>query len=246
MPEIETILVGGQAVAFWSRHYLNRPVTSQDIDFLGTAEDAEEWSQALGIECKIPDLSDPTPNSAMLRCLIGKDEVDIDFLASLEGLNSIDIRKTAIEIHIGDKTLRIMHPILCLESRVFNQRLPSKKGHPKALEQLEASIDFSHGFLQDLIAGNRMRSAFYGIERVFALVLEPMGKEVWYRYGIDVLRAIPQDSRLGKDFWEKRYPAALKQIEQSREKFRQLQARRLEQKNKNRDDEDQSSGFSPN
>lgn len=57
MPEIEAILVGGQAVAFWSRHYLNRPLTSQDIDFL----------------------------------------------ASLEGLNSIDIRKTAIELHIGEK-----------------------------------------------------------------------------------------------------------------------------------------------
>ncbi|XSG84582.1 MAG: hypothetical protein ACPW60_12705 [Methylohalobius sp. ZOD2] len=59
-----------------------------------------------------------------------------------------------------------------------------------------------------------------------------MGKEVWYRYGFDVLRAIPQASSLGKDFWEKRYPAVMRQIEQSREKFRQLQARRLERKSK--------------
>ena len=67
----------------------------------------------------------------------------LDFLDSVYGMNSEDIRTTAIEIDLlpgGDRQVPVwvMHPERCMESRVHNSALANKQTD-LAWRQLEAS-----------------------------------------------------------------------------------------------------------
>lgn len=133
-------VAGGQALNFWASMFSGRasdlaqyaPFVSKDIDFFGFFEDATSIAAALGADIERPSLGDNSPNTAILLIDVGGYKLVIDFIGSILGarLKHVeDFGSLEVEFPIADESMRatgavltvpVMHPLVCMESRVGN------------------------------------------------------------------------------------------------------------------------------
>jgi len=139
--ERRVVLVGGQAVAIWTAQLESRMqgalntelVASRDIDLLGNASDLRQAGELLDGKVRVAGWDDHTPLTGVAIFLDDKGhERRLDVLESVYGMNSKDVRNTAIEIdlvlpHQRQVRVWVMHPERCMESRVHNSALPTSK-----------------------------------------------------------------------------------------------------------------------
>lgn len=223
LPGDDVVLVGGQAVNYWLSYYRDREpslaevglVTSDDVDFYGMRDAALRMKQALaGSNLELPSFGDATPNSALLTF---KDEAGvarrIDFLWSVHGIPDKRVRETAVDVELlsraGEPTgihLRILHPVLCLVSRIRNTCTWATYQTPRALQQARAAIGCARGFLSECCEKGDPRVAHRSIRFVGELAASPAGKMAFAQFDLDVLAAIPRDARLGAPFLATQLP----------------------------------------
>ncbi len=132
--ERELVLVGGQAVNFWASLYEARvpelareaPFTSKDIDFCGDQRAVRGCAERLGGTPRVATFDDATPNSGTV---VFVDAVGVtrslDIVSAPFGLDAAEVHATALAVAILDDSdaptgvsFYVMHPVLCLESRV--------------------------------------------------------------------------------------------------------------------------------
>jgi hypothetical protein len=103
------VLIGGQAVSIWigrlqhrlQGHLVPAQVISGDIDFLGNAADAQRAADLLGGRARLARWEDRTTLAGVAIFLDSNGhERRLDFLQSAYGMDSEDIRNTAIEIDL--------------------------------------------------------------------------------------------------------------------------------------------------
>ena len=170
--EGDAVLVGGQCMAIWARHYLgyNQEIaktytmSSEDIDFYATRKAAEEFAAKLSnSKLYVPGLDDHGPNSAKVEGFIGEREIRVDFLHSIKGVDHALLRKNVITL-TGTRTdtgqllkIQLLHPIDCFRSRLSNindlkrNDLHSVSTAKAAVLVLDALIDdfLSKGWVKD-------------------------------------------------------------------------------------------------
>jgi hypothetical protein len=221
--ESSVVLIGGQAVNFWASYYAEKlppdlaalaPFASKDVDFCGLRAAVTECARRLGGQAILATLDDATPNTGVVA-FVDDDGVhrSIDFLANPGGLEYGETLETSVGAQILDEeghptgaSFRVMHAVLCLESRAFNvANLPGYDGQ-HAVEQLRAAIACAHEFLVDLMTQNGgVRSVLKLNERIFGLAAYRAGLEVFVRHGIDVFEAVLLDDALPEKFRTVRY-----------------------------------------
>ncbi len=176
------VLVGGQAVAIWASKLEDRitdalveAVASRDIDLLGNSADLRQSAALLNARVRVATFEDRTPLTGVAIFLDNEGhERRLDVMASVYGMNSDDIRQTAIEAELlvdEDRRVNvwIMHPERCMESRVHNSVL-SNKQTDLAWRQLRASILCARAFSQLLLderGGAAIRDVLKLNERIF-------------------------------------------------------------------------------
>lgn len=230
------MLVGGQAVNFWSEYYVERvpglrpyaPFTSRDVDFLGSPALVMECAAILGCE---PRLEDPYAAGPSVGLLFFRDEDGdthgIDVLRYLQGVESKRVEETSIPVDVLDEDgeivtqIRVMSPILCLESRVHNVvDLPGDYDTPHGLWQLQASILCSEAFLSDLLDDGRTREALSSIKRIFALCYHDLsGRKLFAQKRIDPFAIVNADARLPEMFNTTELPKLRGRLAARRESF---------------------------
>lgn len=137
---------------------VSEQVASRDIDFLGGPAEVRHAAELL--DAKVyhahPWRDRMNPLSGVATFLDSDHNVRrLDFLHTIHGMSSEDIRETAIEISIEvadgrSIPLWVMHPERCLESRVFNSELADKQTD-LAWRQLAASIQCARAFSEFLL-----------------------------------------------------------------------------------------------
>jgi hypothetical protein len=142
------VLVGGQALSFWVDYFhipvpeTGTPYLTQDADFLAMKTDAEELNHLLGGKLKVATLSDNTPNTAIIE-FVGPsgNKLIIDFLGIVAGLNPDEVRRLSVPVEIEGNRINVLHPMLCLKSRMFNlYSIPSKRNR-NGVAQAKVSIE---------------------------------------------------------------------------------------------------------
>ncbi|MCE9639329.1 MAG: hypothetical protein K8S22_04125 [Betaproteobacteria bacterium] len=213
-----TVLIGGQAVAFWIRHFNIQsriPALTRDIDYLGTKAEAKRAAARLTFPhvLKIATFDDATPNSALLLVeMKGYPEpILIDYLASIIGLTSRDITSSAVTIGFEQESLLILHPLHLLQSKIWNLYHLAAKRTPEGIEQARLSIEIAGAFIEQ--AEMEQRELLKAIEAIGKFAATTPARYVRENFGLDCLKAIPSSvfkvGALPPAFHEKRWPQLL-------------------------------------
>ncbi len=147
------VLVGGQAVTFWTRFLQERsaelaalaPLGSKDIDFEGSAGAVRRAAELLGGRMRLASMDDNTPNTGLVMFVdAGGVEREIDFIDQPLGLGARDVRDTAVRLILSpnrgqEVKVWAMHPERCMESRIYNAQVLGKTDSV-AVRQLRASV----------------------------------------------------------------------------------------------------------
>jgi hypothetical protein len=220
----DPLLVGGQALAVWATWFnLETPAelgdkVTTDADFVGSRSDARALNKHLHWTLWKPEIGDPTPQTAKLTKRVENNGVkQIDFLSSIIGLETSEIRKRAVPLTLPPSVkINILHPVHVLVSRLKNlQHLPHKQ-NDIGVAQARLSIRVVAAFLGELIAGDRRREALIWIERIADTALDPSLGDTLDQYELEPLKSIPVDKLDVPDFNAKRWPQLLELAHQAR------------------------------
>jgi hypothetical protein len=161
----EPLLVGGQALAFWAVWFkiespaeLGDKVTT-DADFIGSIKNARALNKQLRWTMWTPSLDDSTPQTAKLTKRVDYNGVkQIDFLHSIVGLDTREIRKRAVAINLPPSSkISILHPVDVLTSRLKNLQHLREKQNEVGVAQAHLAIKITSAFLRTLLAASHRR-----------------------------------------------------------------------------------------
>lgn len=225
------LLVGGQALAFWSDHLqvkcpanLVSGVTA-DADFIGDAVLAKDLGKHLGWETWIPALDDATPQTGKVSHRLKNGGVkQVDFLSGVAGLTTKDLVRRAVEMEVpGIGQLRVIHPVDVLDSRIQNLHLLPEKRTRSGIAQARLAVDVARAFIRQEVAARNERAGLKLLERVAEIASDIAAVRVFLLYGIDPLEAIPlEDFRTTSALHKMRWPQIVAEVGEKRETLRKL------------------------
>ena len=217
------VLVGGQALNILARHYRidsEAPLTSQDVDFVGDEDEAEVVARAWQADLRIPSLDDHTPNTAILVVPRpgGQAPLTVDFLDTVAGV-AFGGSVAFIELKSPDYpcTLRVLHPMACVQSRLWNIYGPLNRHDTREIERLRLAIRILHRHLTEHLPDS-VRNGLNLVERFCRhTVLSRAGKQAWHHDHVDLMEAIPyQHPAWPPLFREKRWPELQRHVQEAR------------------------------
>ncbi|HTY48294.1 MAG TPA: hypothetical protein VMB48_01230 [Steroidobacteraceae bacterium] len=216
------ILVGGQALAVWASFYrveipaaLSGNVT-RDADFIGTKDTALIIKAALSNQdwtfepVRAGSLS-PVVAQLVLRSDDGIKE--IDFLGSIVGLRTHEVRRRAVPVCLPDgSVVTVLHPLDVLASRLHNLAELPEKRTAKGVAQAQLAIGIAGAFLRDTIARGQERDVYNQIERMRLIVTHPAIATICREYGLDVLAGVPLEQIRNENFRARRWPQIQREV----------------------------------
>ena len=214
----KAILIGGQAVAFWAQYFgiqSRLPALTRDIDYLATIAEAKRISARLKIphKLKIASLDDHTPNSAVISVeMHGYPEpVLIGYLASIIGMKSEAIEKSAVVIEFEGEPIRVLHPLHLLQAKIWNLYRLEGKRNPEGIEQARLAIEIAAAFIEQ--AKMSQRELLNALEAIGKFAATAPARFATDRFQLDCLKAIPQSvfqkGALPAEFHNRRWPQIL-------------------------------------
>lgn len=225
------VLVGGQALEAWGHLFQVAPPTgdheplTEDTDFLGNKEDARWLCKLLGkddTDLVLAKDFDPSANTAIafIRRPDGR-ILMIDFLHAIVGVSNAEITKSAVCADIAGCQLQILHPLLCLKSRLANiQSLPSKR-NSNGVMQARWAIDIVRAYLSDLLErGASQKELIQQFSMVSEMAEFGAGPYCYKHCQLDPLAAISSEmaEQVGLRFATEDWPRRLARIEGKRQK----------------------------
>lgn len=234
------VLVGGQAINVWSLLYeqpetepwrSSRPYTSFDADAL--ADKAELLVAARAIEnagfqievCLPESPEESLLNTGLVRARKGPDEISVNLLQRLGGLNTQEIRETAVTVSWEHLDVLLLHPLLCVESKAHNlNTLPQDK--PDEPRQDRKHLILAVANLREyLIARSQpehVSAVLRTAQRLVDLAYHQLGCETLTCHGVDALDGIPWTT------WRSGSIAVLREFANRETEFRREIQQRIE------------------
>lgn len=211
LSNIDLVVVGGQAVMFWAKHYGLQELTAsltRDVDFLSSIAQVEEADLALAnIEhsTKVATMEDYTPNAGVIMAKVDGSEVRIDFLSTLHAIGTVDARERALSIKTAglDKPIKVMHPFLCMESKIANLGYFPEKRDAAGLEQARLGIEIAREHtLRELSkpSESQQRSLLKIAQRLRTLSKTDAACFSFTEFGLDVFQSFPLDLVESREF----------------------------------------------
>jgi hypothetical protein len=225
------LLVGGQALAFWADHLqVDRPAdlvsgVTADADFIGDSVLARDLGKHLGWQVWIPRLDDSTPQTGKVTHRTPNGGVkQVDFLSGVVGLTTKDLARRAVEMDVPEiGTLRVIHPVDVLDSRIQNLHVLPEKRTDAGIAQAHLAVGVARAFIHQEVATRGERVGLKLLERLVAIASDIAAVKVFLLYGIDPLEAVPlEDFRTTSALHKVRWPQIVAEVTQKRESLRRL------------------------
>lgn len=214
-----TVLIGGQAVAFWAKYFglLPRiPALTRDIDYLGTKAAARSVSDRLEIPHKltVATLDDATPSTAVLLVPMDgyPEPIIIDYLASITGVAANKVQQSAVTVELDKERLRVLHPLQLLQTKIWNLYALPEKRTDEGREQARLAIEIAGAYLNEIAMGQR--PLLDAIETIARFAATNPSQYARKNFELECLDAIPsrafEGGVLPPEFHDKRWPQILK------------------------------------
>lgn len=216
------VLVGGQSVTAWAIFYgvdvpaTSAPYLTQDADFYASRQAADHLAQELGGELRLATMDDIPLNlgTIVFRSPTSGDALLIDILGCVHGLANDEITELSIPIEVARGEIRVLHPLLCLKSRLFNLAdIPAKKT-PEGIAQAHVAMQVVSRFLSGI---KDQRQLLRAIRRIADLAVTRQAVDVFIDYGFDPLQLIDAGVIENPRFRELSWPAVVREVERKRQ-----------------------------
>jgi hypothetical protein len=148
------LLVGGHAVNLWAWVYRERigealnqwlPLTSKDLDLVGTVAMLDELKQRFGGQCRLSGPRSPVVGQIVVR--LGDKDLKIDVLRNVFGLRPKDLMAGTPQLDVKDEgeafTARVILPVTLFQAKIANLARLDQSGRN----------DFKHVNLMRLVIG---------------------------------------------------------------------------------------------
>ena len=243
------VLVGGQAIEVWGV-LLDVPAPTgdqnsltEDTDWLGSAADAQWLANFLQgentIELTKATLDDNTANTAVI--LLQRPDGRIllmDFLHSITGLGNAEINKMAVLLELPNQhgkllSLRVLHPLHCLQSRMANLQIYSKKRAGNGPLQAQWALDIVRAYLRQTALHNSSDEVAKACRELAEISASRPAQYCYTHYGLEPFQAVTPDVLVaaGSKFVQLEWPHMLKRLEVKQARWRNQQVR-LQQRRK--------------
>ena len=225
------ILVGGQAIETWG-HYFGisaptgdaQPLT-EDIDWYGDKKSAVWLCNQLGrdsTQLTVAEPFDSSPNVAVaLHQRPDGRVVLLDFLKTLAGLDPSEVVQRAVPIRVGPVNLHVLHPLLCLRSRLANLALLSSKRNHNGKMQAVWAIKIVAAFLANLVdSGAAQKQIIKASTEIQEMAEFKHGPYCYDEFQLDPLVAMTPEllAKIGGRFASEDWPRRIARIEEQRAK----------------------------
>lgn len=237
-PDDEPFLVGGQATNFWAERYYAKdpglaaysPFSSKDIDFFGSFEAARKLANALHGTIRRPTSDDHSPQTAVINAVVQGTKVEIDFLWNIMGPPKDDLASKTVKVEYplivdgvaGAVTLKIMHPLHCLQSRASNIVSLGRKDDVSK-RQLNAAVLVLRAHISEVLetaASSENRSGIKAAQAILGdlthyLTKDMVGVQVHKKTAInpiEIVKAFRDDERLDQRFRDNQIHNMIEQI----------------------------------
>jgi hypothetical protein len=199
---IGMVLVGGQALAFWSAYYeVPAPAiaVTKDVDFIGTRADVDRLARGLGGKAAFPRQRDLTLLTGQIeKTLPGGNYINIEVLSGVYGeISTESLGKRAIVAESPAGKFRVMHPLDVLQSRLENVYGIVEKQDEHGIAQLQLAVIMVREFLKDIASQEeategtmRRPVTLRHLRRIETMALTDAGRKVAKRYQVHVADAI--------------------------------------------------------
>lgn len=218
----QAILVGGQAVNLWCSRYADsipqlaeyQPLVSRDLDFHGGITEAKLAMKLLNAGGTLNSGNDPSPNAAVIEVTMASGEkLLIDILTSIYGVSTSELIRSAVKWTFTESAhqlkLRVIHPILLLESKLACYRSLPQSGRQDLKHTTLMSLVLRAWLLEQLLEPRRV---FKGVERIVSLMQTPDGLNAYAKH-IDLWNVIPLDEMRCALGYEQFFSQRLKQLQ---------------------------------
>jgi hypothetical protein len=226
------ILVGGQAIETWGVLFDilaptgDRHPLTEDTDWLGSKRDAQWLCDLLGsredIELQLATPDDAGPSSALAYLKRPDGRILLmDFLHTIVGPSSEEIRRLAVPIKLDSVTLHVMHPLLCLESRLANLQVLETKRRGNGPMQAQWAIDIGRAFLLRTVQDGRAKEAAKACRFIAEQAEFKYGRYCYLKFGLDPLAAVTVDvvRGIGGRFETEEWPRIAERLAEKRRRW---------------------------
>lgn len=156
----------------------------------------------------------PGPVVAQLTLKSENGIKEIDFLGSIVGLRTDDVRKRAVPLGLSDgSSVTVLHPLDVLASRLHNLAALPEKRNDKGVAQADLAVGIAGAFLRDAIAHRTERELFNHIERIRIIVMNDAVASICRQYALEVLSCVPIDQIANESFKNRRWPQIKREVE---------------------------------
>jgi hypothetical protein len=128
-------------------------------------------------------------------------------LATIIGVESKAIEKSAIVVEMEGEPLRVLHPLLLLQAKIWNLYRLEEKRTPEGIEQARLAIEIAAAFISE--SEMNQRETLNAIEAIGKFAATTPARFA-RTYGLDCMKAIPdmvlKEGVLPAAFREKRWP----------------------------------------
>jgi hypothetical protein len=169
-----------------------------------------------------PKLDDATPQTAKLTRAVKGGVQQIDFLSGIIGLDTRAIQTRAVEITLRSGiSLRVLHPLDVLESRLQNLLSLPEKRDQAGVAQANLAIAVAGRFLEQLLGKDaNQRALFDAIERIAQIATNKRLSSVLVDYGLDLLAIIPTSKIENSGFQTLRWPQITAAAREQTDRYR--------------------------
>jgi hypothetical protein len=233
-------LIGGQALNFWAQRYLDRaadlqdlerqrPFLSGDLDFIGplaTVLDpkrgyqidiagelhvAETMAEAVHGKLEKVGAYGPRATLATLTYREQGEERLVHFLGDMLGVKPTEVARTAIVVH---GYLRVMNPVVCMESRLSNVLLVEDYRNVHGRHQARASIICAREYVRELLDQGHTDRALDDNNRIFKFAKQ--NAQACLTENFAPFDAFVLDDRLPEKFRSIHYPRMVQELQHAR------------------------------
>lgn len=215
-----SVLVGGQALAFWVSHYrINFSLAdgigtiTDDADFLGTVADVTSIAKTTAGIAEFPDKRAITALVGMVKIPVSTGFANVDVIHRVVGVDADSVRDHAAEVELENIEFCVMHPLDVLVSKVTNLATLSSKQNEQGVMQTKLALLVTSAYITELsYDADNPRRVLKAINRVVKLAKRSVGRRVSRDYGVSFISAIPKDVVAFEKFHQIRWTRLLDEI----------------------------------